>query len=31
LFFDRLKALFRDEPGRHAFENQSMTLVLRRR
>jgi hypothetical protein len=31
IFYDRLEQLFRDEPGRHASETQSMTLVLRRR
>ncbi len=30
-FYDRLEQLYRDEPGRHPSETQSMTLVLRRR
>jgi hypothetical protein len=30
-FFDRLRNLFAAEPGRHRFEHQVMTLVLRRR
>ena len=29
-FFSRLEALFAAEPGRHIFDNHSMTLVLRR-
>jgi hypothetical protein len=30
-FFERLRDLFAAEPGRHAFEHQLMTLVLRRK
>lgn len=30
-FFRRLEALFTAEPGRHAFEHQVMTMVLKRR
>ncbi len=30
-FFNRLEALFAAEPGRHIFDNHSMTMMLRRR
>ena len=30
-FYDRLEQLYRDEPGRHPSETQSMTVVLKRR